>query len=124
MRDPIEALGNEHLFELAADVQVQLERGTGTRPVLWLLAEQRAKARTAMAGLVEVDATEADAIRSFQNEIRLYGDLVTACQNLMTRGREADAMIAETARSDIAEIVGNMSPEDRKLYGLEQRSDD
>lgn len=124
MKDPIEALANEQLYELAADVQVQLERGTGTRPVLWLLSEQRAKASSAMMKLVEVDATEIDAIRTLQNEIRLYGDLVTACQNLMTRGREADAEIAETDRSDMAEIVGSMSPEDRRLHGLEQGSDD
>lgn len=124
MKDPIEALANEQLFALAADLQVQLEQGTGTRPVLWLLTEQRAKASTAMVKLVEVDATEIEAIRSLQNEIRLYGDLVTACQNLILRGREADRTIAESERSDMAEIIGNMSPEDRRLHGFEQGSDD
>src|ERR1700733_4364366 len=104
MKDPIEALADEQLFEMALDVQVQLEKGTGTRPVLWMLSQQRAKAREAMAKLVDVDATEIEAIRALQSEVRLYGDLVTSCQNLMRRGREADAMIAEKDRSDMAEI--------------------
>lgn len=124
MKDPTEALSNEQLYELAADVQVQLEKGTGTRPVLWLLAEQRAKARTAMVKLVEVDATETEAIRALQNEIRLYGDLVTACHNLIIRGREADALIAESDRSDMAEIIGDMSPEQQQLHGFQPQGDD
>lgn len=124
MKDPNEALADDQLYELAADLQVQLEKGTGTRPVLWLLAEQRAKARAAMIKLVEVDATETEAIRSLQNEIRLYGDLVTACQNLILRGIEADAMIAEKDRSDMAEIIGNMSPDERRLHGFQQQSED
>lgn len=124
MNDPTMALANEALFTLAADLQVQLEKGTGTRPVLWLLAQQRTKACDAMVKLVEVDATETEAIRTLQNEIRLYSDLVTACQELIIRGREADAMIAETDRSELANIIGDMSPEDRRLHGFEQRSDD
>lgn len=124
MKDPIEALAEEQLYELAVDVQVQLEKGTGTRPVLWLLAQQRAKAREAMEKLVDVDATEADAIRALQSEIRLYGDLVTACQGLIVRGREADHMIAEEDRSDMADIIGSMSPEDQRLHGFKQQGDD
>lgn len=123
MKDPIEALAEEQMYELAADVQVQLEKGTATRPVLWLLAQQRVKASKAVVKLVEVDATETEAIRTLQNEIRLYGDLVTACQSLMARGREADTMIAERDRSEIAEIVGSMSQEDRRLHGLQQQDD-
>lgn len=124
MTDPIAALAEEQLYELAADVQVQLEKGTGTRPVLWLLAQQRAKAAKALTGLADVDASETAAIRALQNEIRLYGDLVTACQELIVRGREADAMIAERDRSDMSEIVGSMSPEERQLHGLQQQGDD
>lgn len=121
MIDPIEKLADEQLFELALDVRVQLEKGTGTRPVLWLLAQQRTKAREAISKMVEVDATETDAIRNFQQEIRLYGDLIAACRDLIARGREADALIAEADRSDIAEI---MSPEERQLHGFQTQGDD
>lgn len=124
MKDPIEALSEEHLYALAADVQVQLEKGTGTRPVLWLLAQQRAKANEAMGKLVDVDATETEAIRTLQNEIRLYGDLVTSCQELIVRGREADAQIAERDRSDMADIVGQMSSDERRLHGFQPQGDD
>lgn len=124
MKHPIEALSDEQLFVLAADVQVQLEKGTGTRPVLWLLNEQRKKASSAMAKLVEVDATETEAIRSLQQEIRLFGDLVTSCQHLLLRGKEADAMIAERDQSEMAEIIGDMSPEDQRLHGFKQQGED
>lgn len=121
MIDPIEALAEAQLFELALDVRVQLEKGTGTRPVLWLLAQQRTKAREAIGKIVEVDATETEAIRNFQQEIRLYGDLVSSCRDLIARGKEADALIAETDRSDISEI---MSPEEQRLHGFQPQGDD
>jgi hypothetical protein len=124
MIDAVEALSNEQLYQLAVDVQVQLEQGSGTRPVLWLLAQQRAKASVAMMKLVEVDASETQAIRALQNEVRLYGDLVEACQSLILRGREADSLINESDRSDMSEIIGDMSPEDRRLHGFEQQGDE
>lgn len=124
MKDPIEELGDEHLFLLAADLQVQLEKDTANRPVLFLLSEARKKARLAISQLVEVDAGETEAIRGFQAEVRLYGDLIDNCQALITRGREADGLIAESERSELAELIGSMSPEERRLYRFEQQGDD
>jgi hypothetical protein len=124
MKDPIEELGNEHLYLLAADLQVQLEKDTANRPVLYLLSEARKKALTAIVKLIEVDAIEEAAIRSLQAEVRLYGDMIEACQQLIMRGREADTMIAERERSDLAELIGSMSEEDRRLHGFQQQGDD
>jgi hypothetical protein len=124
MKDPIDELGNEQLYLLAADLQVQLEKGTANRPVLFLLMTARAKARGAIKSLVNVDATEIDAIIGFQAEIRLYGDLIDNCQALILRGREADSQIAESERSELAELIGSMSAEDRRLHGFQQQGSD
>lgn len=124
MKDPIDELGNEHLYLLAADLQVQLEKGSANRPVLFLLSEARKKARVAIVKLIEVSASETEAIRELQAEVRLYGDMIESCQALIMRGREADSLIAESDRSDLANVVGDMSPEDRRILGLQQQDDD
>lgn len=124
--DPFSGIGNEALFEIAADLQVQLERGTarGMRPVLWLLIAQRKKASEAISKLIDVDACEQEAIRSLQNEVRLYGDLVESCRALLSAGREADSEIAEKDRSEMSEIIGRMSPEEQQLYRVHSGEDD
>ena len=44
MKDFLAALSDDHLVNLSIDLMVQLERGTGTRPVLWLLCRARKRA--------------------------------------------------------------------------------
>ena len=122
--DPLAGLGNEALFEIAADVQVQLERGTALRPVLWLLVQQRQKAAEAMAKMVQVDVSELDAMRALQNEIQLYRDLVEGCRALLVRGREADREIAEKDRTEMAEIIGSLNPDEQRLYRVPTGDDD
>ena len=122
--DPFEALGNDVLLELAYDLQVQLERGTakGMRPVLYLLVEQRKKAAEAISKMIEVDVAEVDAMRSLQAEVRLYGDLIASCRRLFNKGRDAEQQIIESDRAEMAEIVGQMAPEERQHLNLQPES--
>lgn len=120
--DAISAAARAVLVENYVDVKVQLERGTGTRPVLWLLARQRNQAVDALRKLVEIDASEHESIRALQAEIRLYGDLVESCRDLMVRGREADREIHEQDREAIADLVEN-EPEARAM-GLQPQHED
>lgn len=124
MRNPIEDLGNEQLYLLATDVRVQLEKGTANRPVLFLLSMARAKASVALAKMVEVDASEVEAMRALQQDVRLYGDMIEACQALVAAGREADGLINESDRGELEEIVRDMSPEEKRLIGIQQQGDD
>jgi hypothetical protein len=105
MPSPIEHIANSHLILAYTDLQVQLERGTGTRPVLWLLAEARKKAANAIALLVKVDCNDAEAIRTLQNEVVMFDDLVEACRKMLNRGHEADREIDESDREAIAEFL-------------------
>lgn len=124
--DPFEGIGNEALFEIGADLQVQLEKGThkGMRPVLYLLVEQRKKAAKALVEMIEVDASEIAAMRQLQAEVRLYGDLVETCRALFDKSRDAIQQINEQDRAEMAAIIGDMSPEEQRLYRAEQRIED
>jgi predicted RNA polymerase sigma factor len=110
------------LIDCYLDVKVQLERGTGTRPVLWLLAQARARAVDSIRKLIEIDASETEAIRSLQAEVRLYGDMVESCRDLVARGKEADREIDDEAREEIAEII-ETSDEARSM-GLAPATED
>jgi len=121
MSDPIEVIARQRLIEMAIDVQVQLERGSGTRPVLWLLARARARATTAIYAMVKVDPTNVLEITRMQNEVNLYGDLVDDCRALLARGKEEDRELDEQDRIEIADLL---SPEDAQKAGLTQTPED
>ena len=121
MKDAITELGKAQLITDYLDITVQLEKGTGTRPVLWLLRDARQNATVSMRKLVEVDASETDAIRSLQAEIRLYGDLMESCARMMVRGKEADREIDDDERRQFAEML---TPEAARDLGIETPPED
>jgi hypothetical protein len=122
--DSLEQISDEQLRLLAADVQVQLEKGTGTRPVLYLLAQQRQRAVKAIIGLVNVLPHETEIIRGYQQEAALYSDLIDHCREMLNRGREADRRIYEEERTSLHEAIDNMSDEDRQALKIEPRGED
>lgn len=122
--DSLETLSDEQLRLLAADVQVQLEKGTGTRPVVFLLAQQRLRAVKAIMGLVNASPTDADAIRGYQQEAALYYDLIEHCREMLVRGREADSRINEEERASLDEAIAGMSDEERRALKIEPRGED
>jgi len=122
--EAIEELAAERMVELSADIQVQLEKGTGTRPVLWMLMKARRRAARAIDMIVDVDPVDSESIRKIKNEITIYNDMIEAAREMLERGREADSKIKEGDRAAIDEIVQGMSAEERKLYQIEPRRTD
>jgi hypothetical protein len=122
--DPIEQLAEARLRELAIDVEVQLEKGTQYRPVLWLLVHARKRAAGAMKLFLDVDPADAHAVRLIQIELKVYDDMVANCRMLVARGRDADHVIAEKDRTEMSEAIMNMSDDDRRLYQLQPRGID
>jgi hypothetical protein len=122
--DPIEKLGNEQLRLLAADVMVQLEKGTALHPVLWMLVQARKRAAMAIGMFIDIDPENIEAIRKIKAEILVYEDMVRSCRELLAQGREAELRVGEDDRLAIDEIVMEMSEEDRRLYQLQQRGAD
>jgi hypothetical protein len=124
MTDPIEKLADQQLLLLAADVQVQLEKGTAMRPVLYMLAEARSRAAKALLLFMDVDAEKPADIRKLQSELKLYDDMIGSVRMMLQMGREAQSRISEDNRLEIQEIVDSMSPEDRRLYNLQPQGSD
>ena len=105
MKDAIIALSQEQLAQLSIDLQVQLEHGTATRPVLWLLKGARDRAAQAMRDLIDIKATDAVGIVLLQNTVQQYSDMVEDCRQLLARGKEADREIDENVRTEIADVL-------------------
>jgi hypothetical protein len=122
--DSLDQLADEQLWLLAEDVRIQLEKGTGTRPVLYLLAAQRQRAVQAIKGLINVDPTDVEQISGFQREAALFFDLMENCREMLQRGREADQRIAENERESMAKMLDDMSPEERKALNIEPKGED
>lgn len=122
--DPILRLGDEQLRLLAADLQVQLERGTGTRPVLYMLAQARAKAAKAIVMFMDADAKDEPLIRRLQQEITIYNDMVTSAQALLSAGREANQRVNEKDRAELEDVIMSMTDDERRLHGFEKRGID
>lgn len=124
MDDHLDRLADEELYFLAEDLKMQLEKGAGMRPVLFLLSNQRARAVKAIHGLIEANPTDADSIRQFQQEARLYHDLMDHCREMIQRGKEADARIAEDERASAAAALIEMEPEEKRLLNVETTGED
>ena len=118
--DAISAAARAVLIEMQIDLKVQLERGTGTRPMLWLLASARNKAVEAIRKIIEVDATEVAAIQSLQAEVRLYGDMMESAHEMLNRGREADHELNEEDREAIADYL---TTDEAREAGINQTED-
>jgi hypothetical protein len=118
--DAISAAARAALIEMQIDLKVQLERGTGTRPMLWLLASARNSAVIAIRKLIDVDASETQAIRAFQAEVRLYGDMMESAADMLSRGKEADHEINEEDRDAIADYL---TTQEAREAGIEQTED-
>ena len=118
--DAISAAARAALIEMQIDLKVQLERGTGTRPMLWLVASARNSAVIAIRKLIDVDASETQAIRAFQAEVRLYGDMMESAADMLSRGKEADHEINEEDRDAIADYL---TTQEAREAGIEQTED-
>lgn len=121
MSDPVTGIAQDRLLAIMGiDLQIQLERGAGTRPMLWLLARAREKAAESMAMLVKVDPNDPEPIRTLQNDVVMFEDFVGWCRELLARGREADHLITE---ADRAELAAYMTTEEARDMGIQASED-
>lgn len=105
MADPIIGLAEARLIDMYIDLSVQLEKGTGTRPMLWLLIKARKRAAEAIYAICKIDPTKADDIRQLQNEVNLFADMIEDAKEMLVRGKEADRELDEGDRNALAEFL-------------------
>jgi hypothetical protein len=118
--DAISAAARDALVHMSIDLKVQLEKGTGTRPMLYLLAGARNRAVEAISKIIEIDATETQAIRSLQAEVRIYSDMMELAKEMLSRGKEADREISE---EDRVAVAGFLNTQEAREAGFDQTED-
>lgn len=121
MKDPIDDLSDRALFTLSVDLRLQLEKNAGTRPMLFLIHRQREKAANAVHGLVNAPPDGHMQIREFQNEVKLYVDMVDACKELLSAGYDLESQFDDADRQDISDL---MTPEQARMHGLNTQGSD
>jgi hypothetical protein len=125
MTTAAERLADQRAIELSADLQIQLDRKAGLRPMVAVLKKARDQAAIAMNSLVYADPADVALIRGYQNEVRRYDDLVAWCQEVVSEGIEADRRIEESDRIEFSELL--LSPEvaeEARALGVHNRDYD
>lgn len=104
-----ERLAEQRAIALSAELEVQLDRQAGTRPVIAMLAKARNLAFVAMNTLIYTDPADVEKVRGLQHEVRRYDDLVAWCHEIFVEGLEADVRLTEEERREFSDII--MTPE-------------
>lgn len=95
-----------HLINAAAHVEVQLRDDVeGGAPILVMLAKARRRAAKAIVDLCEADPSDAERIRSLQNQVNIYGLYVSDIAEIIRSGREADELVAIDDREELVDTI-------------------
>jgi hypothetical protein len=103
---PSREMALQRLMEASASMEHQFEKDAYRRPVLFLLKKAREAAIEAYDALVyRVDPMDAPMVRQLQFEIRRYDDLVGWCRQIISEGKEAEQLLKEADRMEMAKAV-------------------
>ncbi|MET4187611.1 hypothetical protein ABIB86_000440 [Bradyrhizobium sp. JR1.7] len=125
MATAAERLAVLRAIERSAELQVQLDKSAGLRPMVTILSKAREQAALAMNSLVYADPADVTLIRGYQNEVRRYDDLVAWCQEIINEGIEADRRIDEAERIEFSNLL--LSPEvaeEARALGVNEQGHD
>lgn len=88
--DPVYRLALQRAVRLSASVEVELTSKVRSEPLLVVLHTAREQAAEALTSLAEVDPTDANTIRSLQNEVARFKDLTRWLKQMLIDGFEAE----------------------------------
>lgn len=122
MRPALELIALRQLIDISAQVEVQLTTPPGPKekdlPILAILAKAREEASDAIVSLCEVDPENAKLIRTLQNTVARFKDLVTWLRAMVIEGHEADLEMSEIHRDELQELVLDVDEETMTRMGL------
>lgn len=105
--DPVRRMAMLRAISASADIEAQLNKQAENRPVLILLMRAReaaAEALEALATLPVDEATPAE-IRSLQNEVRRYDDIVKWLREIVHDGFDYDREISDEDREEMIDLL-------------------
>lgn len=118
--DPIFRLALQRAVQDSADVEAQLSIVSGCRPVVAILLKARAEAAEAGVALSTADAEDPKLIRTLQNLIIRFDDLVRWLREIVQSGFDADQEISSDDREELTNLLSPHSPEGEQVtqFGL------
>lgn len=124
-QDAISRLAMARMVKDSAELEVQLDNDARLHPVVTMLAMARDQACSAVHQLIFADPAATELVRSLQNEIRRYDDLVQFCKQIFVAGKEADRKLSADERDELADIIlsPDVADEIRALGGIAQEFD-
>lgn len=121
-----ERLAEQRAIALSADIEIQFDKSaSGFRPMVAILQKARQLAFAAMNSLIYADASNADLIRGYQNEVRRYDDLVAWCAEIFVEGLESDKKLDAEVANELSELI--LTPEvarEQRALGIHQQGYD
>jgi hypothetical protein len=106
VRDPLFRLARQRAVTDSIDIEVQLSAMQGARPLVTMVCMARDEAAEAMKALSIADAEDANLIRTLQNLIARYDNMVRWIRDIIQDGILADQEITEEDREDMLDVLG------------------
>ena len=96
-----------HIIAVEASHQLEreLRQHKGASIALIMLVKARAECADALAALSIADPEKPDVIRSLQNEVRRFDDLVRWCREVVADGKSAEVDLEQEDADEMREIV-------------------
>lgn len=114
MADPALALAMPEAIDISVDIEAQLTAASGPhRPVLFFMLKMRKQAAVAMANLAYVEPTDAEEIRKYQAEVRLFIEFTDTIRQLLAEGADEEFFADQQDREEIAALVG-IEPDEQR----------
>lgn len=126
--EPVTRLAMLRMISASADIEAQLMNNQGTRPIVIMLSRARTEAAVALAQLATVaraDAANIDVIRSLQDTVTRYDDLVRWLREIVASGFDCDQEITHEEREEMIEMLTRTpeGQEEAQELGLIERTD-
>jgi hypothetical protein len=121
----MERLAYQRAVSVSIELEAQLDKGPIYTPMKAILGKAKRDAQAAMVGLVMVEPGDVEKVRSFQNEVRRYDDLVRWCAEVIEEGRAAEVYFREQDADEFAEILTtDEGRQELEAFGVHARDHD
>lgn len=108
------------------DLELQFDKSASLRPVVTMLGMAREEAATAMVALSLIDPSKTEEIRSLQNVVVRFDDLVRWTRKIIAEGRDAEVEVESRGDSfeDVIDFLRDTDQMgDAEMLGLIERTE-
>lgn len=101
--DPVETLAMERVVRASAEIEAALI--SKNNPMCHILARARKEASAAMCELIDASAEDFGKIRTLQNKVLRFDDLIRWLQDIVKEGIENNKRLSVSERDEYADMI-------------------